>query len=54
LQQFFFGVEAFEQDEYAEISSHLLLNKRPGHIEDREQQIRQMFIETYNTLLDPD
>jgi hypothetical protein len=48
----FFGVETFEHFEYAEISSYLLLNKGPGRIEDREKRIRQMFIETYNTLLD--
>lgn len=46
------GGQTFEHFTYEVLSGYLLLNRAGRNIEDKERVIRQMFIRTYNNLLD--
>lgn len=46
------GDQTFEHFTYEVLSGYLLVNKYTGNIEDKERLIKQMFIRTYNHLLD--
>ena len=47
-----FGTKTFAHFDYPRISSYLLVNKNCGDVEEKEQALKTMFQETYNTLLD--
>jgi hypothetical protein len=46
------GDQTFEHFTYEAVSGYLLVNRYAGNIEDKERLIKQMFIHTYNHLLD--
>ena len=46
------GYQTFEHFTYENVSGYLLVNRDVENIEDKERLIKQMFISTYNHLLD--
>lgn len=46
------GDQTFEHFTYEAVSGYLLVNRSAGNIEDKERLVKQMFILTYNNLLD--